>query len=177
MTLPVSGNPLSLSQIQTEFGGTNPASLSEYYAGGVNVPAGTVGYPGGVSTPIPSSSTISIANFYGSTQTSYTFYITVGTSGAYKGYASGSYGSISGSYVTSLGTITGCNTLMIAGPGPTYYTTTLSGISGVFANLIIGPDTYTYASRISDYVWLDAGGSIFTTSPNGTVITCTLNVV
>lgn len=33
MTLPSSG-ALSLSQLQTEFGGINPVSMSEYYAGG-----------------------------------------------------------------------------------------------------------------------------------------------
>lgn len=62
-------NPLSLLEIQTEFGGINPISLSEYYAGGSNVPSGTVGFPGGVSTGIPSSpSSISISNFYGSSK-------------------------------------------------------------------------------------------------------------
>lgn len=60
MTLPSSG-PLSLNDIQTEFGGSNPISLSEYYAGGAYVPAGTSGTYGAV----PSSGTISIQNFYG----------------------------------------------------------------------------------------------------------------
>ena len=60
MTLPTSG-PISLSDIQTEFGGSNPISLSEYYAGGSYVPAGTSGTNGAV----PSSGTISIWNFYG----------------------------------------------------------------------------------------------------------------
>ena len=60
MALPTSG-PLSLSDIQTEFGGSNPISLSEYYAGGAYVPAGTTGTNG----PVPSSGTISISNFYG----------------------------------------------------------------------------------------------------------------
>lgn len=60
MTLPSSG-PLSLADIQTEFGGSNPISLSEYYAGGGLVPAGTTGTYGAV----PSSGTISIQNFYG----------------------------------------------------------------------------------------------------------------
>lgn len=60
MTLPSSGS-LSLSQIQGEFGGSNPISLSEYYAGGSYVPAGTSGTYGAV----PSSGTISIRNFYG----------------------------------------------------------------------------------------------------------------
>ena len=38
MTLPASGT-LSFSQIQTEFGGSNPISLSEYYKNGSNVPS------------------------------------------------------------------------------------------------------------------------------------------
>jgi hypothetical protein len=62
MALPTSG-PLSLSDIQTEFGGSNPISLSEYYAGGSFVPAGTTGTYGAV----PSSGAISIRNFYGTT--------------------------------------------------------------------------------------------------------------
>lgn len=49
MTLPSSG-PLSLADIQAEFGGSNPISLSEYY---------------GVASGVPSSGTISISNFYG----------------------------------------------------------------------------------------------------------------
>ena len=60
MTLPTSG-PLTLANIQTEFGGSNPISLSEYYAGGGLVPSGTTGTYGAV----PSSGTISIQNFYG----------------------------------------------------------------------------------------------------------------
>ena len=60
MTLPSSG-PLSLADIQGEFGGSNPISLSEYYAGGAYVPAGTTG----VNGPVPTSGTISISNFYG----------------------------------------------------------------------------------------------------------------
>jgi hypothetical protein len=60
MTLPASG-PLSLSDIQTEFGGSNPISLNEYYAGGGLVPAGTSGTYGAV----PTSGQISVQNFYG----------------------------------------------------------------------------------------------------------------
>jgi hypothetical protein len=60
MPLPSSG-PLTLANIQTEFGGANPISLSEYYAGGAYVPAGTTGTYGAV----PSSGAISIRNFYG----------------------------------------------------------------------------------------------------------------
>lgn len=66
MPLPSSG-PLSLSDIQTEFGGVNPISLSEYYAGGGLVPPGTTGTFGAV----PSSGTISIQNFYGTSNVVY----------------------------------------------------------------------------------------------------------
>jgi hypothetical protein len=56
-------------------GQRNLLSLSSFYAGGANVPSGTVGYPNGVATPIPSSGTISFANFYGSSkQVVQTFY-------------------------------------------------------------------------------------------------------
>jgi len=61
MPIPSSG-AVSLNAIQTEFGGSPPTSINEYYAGGANVPAGTVGNPG----PIPSSGQISFSQFYGS---------------------------------------------------------------------------------------------------------------
>ena len=68
MPLPSSG-PLSLNDIQGEFGGSNPISLSEYYAGGSFVPAGTTGTYGAV----PSSGAISIRNFYGTTAVTISF--------------------------------------------------------------------------------------------------------
>lgn len=63
MALPSSG-PLSLNDIQTEFGGTNPIGINEYYAGGSYVPSGTSGTYGAV----PSSGAISIKNFYGTSK-------------------------------------------------------------------------------------------------------------
>jgi hypothetical protein len=60
MTLQTSG-AITLAQIQTEFGGANPISMSEYYAGGAYVPAGTSGTNGAV----PSSGQISFSQFYG----------------------------------------------------------------------------------------------------------------
>jgi len=56
MTLQSSG-AISLANIQTEFGGVNPISLSEYYRGG--------GYTTANNTGVPTSGTISISNFYG----------------------------------------------------------------------------------------------------------------
>ena len=81
MTLPTSG-PLSLSDIQTEFGGVNPIGLGEYYAGGGLVPPGTTGTYGAV----PSSGAISIQNFYGtSAAVTETQTVTVGTF-SFKGF-------------------------------------------------------------------------------------------
>lgn len=60
MPLPGSG-ALRLDQIATEFGGSTPHGLKEYYSGGSYVPAGTTGALG----TIPSSGTISFNHFYG----------------------------------------------------------------------------------------------------------------
>lgn len=49
--------PISLANIQTEFGGSNPISLSEYYKGGIYVSNAVV-------ANIPTSGTISISQFY-----------------------------------------------------------------------------------------------------------------
>lgn len=56
MPLPSSG-PISLANIQTEFGGSNPIGLNEYYRGGGLVPASV--------TAVPASGGISLSNFYG----------------------------------------------------------------------------------------------------------------
>lgn len=58
MALPSSG-PLAFTNIQTEFGGTNPIGLNEYYRGGPFVPVSSS------TTTIPSSGTIAANNFYG----------------------------------------------------------------------------------------------------------------
>lgn len=60
MPIPSSG-ALSLNDIQTEFGGSPPISISEYYAGAGLVPSGTTGTNGA----IPTSGQISISQFYG----------------------------------------------------------------------------------------------------------------
>jgi len=75
--MPVTHKPVRLSEIQTVWGGSNPIAMSEYYAGGGNVPSGEEGYnTNSTSTPIPSSGEhkmkyfINTANteFFGNTQ-------------------------------------------------------------------------------------------------------------
>jgi len=60
MVLPSSG-PISLGQIQTEFGGSNPISISEYYNGGPYV-THTVN---ALAPNVPSSGPIKFSDFYG----------------------------------------------------------------------------------------------------------------
>lgn len=97
MTLPSSG-PLSLADIQGEFGGSNPIGLNEYYAGGAYVPAGTTGTYG----PVPSIGTISIRDFYGTTAvvisvSSQTIsYTSGGLTNAFVGYQLTSAGQVNG---------------------------------------------------------------------------------
>ena len=62
MALPFSG-PISLIDIQTEFGGSSPQELHEYYRAGSYVPSNTT------TMHIPTGSagtTISLFDFYGS---------------------------------------------------------------------------------------------------------------
>ena len=76
-TLPASG-PISLGQLQTEFGGTNPAGLGEYYRGGNEVP------DTGATLNIPTTGNpLSLSDFYGTQDVqfrnvSFSYYIAVG---------------------------------------------------------------------------------------------------
>ena len=58
MPLPSSGT-ITLGNLQTEFGGSNPVGISEYYRGGGLVPDVAV------NANVPTSGQISLSNFYG----------------------------------------------------------------------------------------------------------------
>lgn len=72
MTLPITN--LTFSALQTEFGGSNPISLSEYYRGGFYVPSGTTSDYG----TIPTSDQISFGVFRGTRAILDTQTVTVG---------------------------------------------------------------------------------------------------
>lgn len=72
MTLPLTN--LTFSALQTEFGGSNPISLSEYYRGGLYVPSGTTSAYG----TIPTSGQISFGVFRGTQSILDTQTVTVG---------------------------------------------------------------------------------------------------
>lgn len=96
MTLPASGNPLSLSQIEGEFGGSGAKSLSEYYSAASGVPS--VGNP------------LSISDFYGLSNVTFFNYTILGGGGAggwgrEDGYGSGRAASGGTSTITASGMI------------------------------------------------------------------------
>ena len=65
MALQTSG-AISLTQVQAEFGGSYPASMSEYYQGGAYVPTTvSFGKSSTINSTIPASGGISMSNFYG----------------------------------------------------------------------------------------------------------------
>lgn len=61
MPMPSSG-AINFGQLQTEFGGSNPIGLNEYYRGGTYVPAIAA------NASIPTSGAINLAQFYGATK-------------------------------------------------------------------------------------------------------------
>ena len=64
MTLQSSGNPISINDLVGEYGGSAPHSLSEYYKGGSYVANHSN------NANVPTSSTISLSDFYGQSNTS-----------------------------------------------------------------------------------------------------------
>jgi len=82
-----SSGAVSLSEIQAEFGGSNPVSLSEYYRGGSYVTDNNTG--------VPTSGEVSLAaDFYGTAKTVSMTYEVIGGGGEGGG---GSYGGTGGS--------------------------------------------------------------------------------
>ena len=63
MVLPSSGNPISLGQIATEYGDSQPNSINEFYLNGDNVPSSV----SGTATQAPPSSNGTYNNFGGVT--------------------------------------------------------------------------------------------------------------
>lgn len=78
MALQSSGT-ISLSNVQSEFGGSNPIGINEYYRGGSNVPNSSG------NSSIPTSGQIQLDDFYGGTATSadntFNFTMTTGSTG------------------------------------------------------------------------------------------------
>lgn len=138
MAIPASG-VISLSTVQTEFGGANPISINEYYAGGTYVPAGTSGTYGAV----PSSGTISLQNFYG-TAAGYTYWYLNQTSSA--GNSKGASG-IDGSgnlYTANNGSSNAPTFTKVATLGAAQFSRRFT--SGYYAGMATAPSGNSYIS-------------------------------
>ena len=83
-----------LTGIQTEFGGSNPIQISEYYLGGPLVSPATPA-PNG---PIPSSGQISIGQFRGASSVIATDYLVIAGGGGAGGMGGGGAGGYRTSY-------------------------------------------------------------------------------
>lgn len=159
MVLPTSG-PLSLSQIQTEFGGANPIGMNEYYRGGAYVPSS--------QTSIPASGTISLSNFYGTSGASwpcYNFY-----SSAYDsvfGESNWTHNTNGGNMSPPAGSFTFYTSIVISGD---YQTATVSptlrlyrGSTSIFTRTNTGSNTVTlqasthYFNLITQFSNFDIG--------------------
>lgn len=123
MTLQVSG-AISLDNIQTEFGGANPISLSEYYAGGGLVASGTAG--------IPTSGLISLNSFYGAASKIPAWILDLGVQRLEKGVSLGGGNiAIAGrfkNYNFNGGTLGGIATINSLGVGTITYFYNINGI-------------------------------------------------
>jgi len=116
MVLQNSGNTISLSNIQFEFGGVNPINLSEYYNNGIG------GYVVNI-TGIPTSGTITLSNFFSKAKPSVLPTIIsngvsanltqIGTTGYYY-YI---FDSIINTNSITFGSIKTCNILIVGGGG------------------------------------------------------------
>lgn len=191
MPVPTIPSAISASSIQTEFGGLNPISLSEYYSGGSNVPAGTANATGVL---IPSSpGTLRFSNFSGAQKiVSASISLTVGDSLDFNGagevgyqFGTGGFGSV------NTRTLIGGRTLFSVvdgySKGVTYFYTSLTVVGDQrsswysywqYTGDSFGTKTFTRTSASNVYydsgtnvtVWLwSSGGPTFDTSGTFTI--------
>jgi len=81
-----SSAPISITDLVTEFGGSAPHSLTEYYRGGSLVPNNSA------NQNVPTSGAISLTNFYGATNTITTDNYTLTTGIGFYGLGLTAYG-------------------------------------------------------------------------------------
>lgn len=120
MAIPLTG-PISMNTVQTEFGGSNPISLSEYYRNGPFVTTNNTG--------VPISGAISLSNFRGTVRTLLVEYEIIGAGGA------GGFGRYDG-YVTTRSASGGTSTITSAAITAVIAAGGIGGLDAAF-----GPDT------------------------------------
>ena len=148
MALPSSG-VLTLNDIQTEFGGTNPIGLSEYYRGGGLVPDTAL------NAGIPTSGVISVTDFYGAAATINLNFATHGT---------GTNGSS-----ISIGTARSTRMVHLAGYTTNATFPTSVSIGGVTATLITRGGAISSNGSVGN-IW-----QAYAKVPTGTTATVTIS--
>lgn len=124
MTLPLSGNPIKFSQIQTEFGGLAPISLSEYYRDATKTTSflqdsntdmsGTTSPPTITSNSnIPTGGAIKISQFAGAREYTLTPYSYAGTGGLVVFLNQNGFSSTSGGITWQRYTLSAAITMVI----------------------------------------------------------------
>tara|TARA_R110001592_G_scaffold79210_1_gene237235 strand:- start:132 stop:659 length:528 start_codon:yes stop_codon:yes gene_type:complete len=95
-----SSAPISITDLVTEFGGSTPHALTEYYRGGSLVPNTTT------NASVPTSGAISLTDFFGSSSvTNWTTVVTVGVVSGFftqSGFSATAFGSLSDTTVDFL---------------------------------------------------------------------------
>ena len=155
-----SSAPIDIGDLVTEFGGSTPHSLTEYYRGGSLVPDTTA------NASVPASGAISLTDFFGASasggDTSDTLTLTIATVLSFRGF-SALGGSISPNTVEFDSwnvTITGLyyNT----SDGKLYLTINQNSGNSGWTSLTLGSTTfnrtdatYSVPSTVSHWVWSD----------------------
>lgn len=134
-----SSGPISLGNIQREFGGANPARLSEYYLNGAYVKANTNG-------KIPSSGVNRLSNYYGASNFSLNIRFSA-TSESTSKYKNRNNGSI-GIYLTGVS-----NNWQISCTGQTTKNVGSSGQTTTFGGLNSGSYTVTVRDITFNKSW------------------------
>ena len=155
-----SSAPISITNLVTEFGGSTPHALTEYYRGGSLVPNTTT------NASVPTSGSISLTDFFGSSSvTNWTTVVTVGVvTGLFtqSGFSSGIFGSLSDSTVDFLSGTPTVSRIEFASLGttPVLFKINGSGNSG-WTTIKIGSLTLnrTDANSFSDGLWTWTGQS------------------
>jgi hypothetical protein len=166
MTLQTSG-AISLSQIQSEHGGSNPIGLNEYYRGGTNVQDHNNTDGTNNTTAIPTSGTISLNQFYGSADAAtvttdavgvFTFATETGKITSHTGFALGASGAWNAQ--------DGSSANMGSASDDSYTTSGGDSITlrGIFATAAITPGRIIFAG---DQTASDKLGTNFTVTLSG----------
>tara|TARA_R100000951_G_scaffold77906_1_gene65749 strand:- start:701 stop:1543 length:843 start_codon:yes stop_codon:yes gene_type:complete len=157
MALPSSG-VLTLDDIQTEFGGTNPIDLSDYYRGGGLVPDTAT------NAGIPTSGVISVTDFYGAVNLLSLDFTLQGavvdrTNGTFTGVSIGTANTnrmvvLQGGSVTGSGTLTAPTSVTIGGITASLvrlnnnYVAYAKVPTGTTATIVISGGTGTFTTQI-----------------------------